>query len=46
MKATFTSKLGFKVTVEPMKKQSKEQLEKKAEQIARKRGIDTKITIE
>jgi hypothetical protein len=46
MKATFTSKLGFKVTVEPMKKQTKEQLLKHTERIQRKRKIKAQIKIE
>tara|TARA_R110002126_G_scaffold225537_1_gene370414 strand:+ start:523 stop:666 length:144 start_codon:yes stop_codon:yes gene_type:complete len=46
MKAIFTSKQGHRVTVEPMKKQSEEQLLKKAKQIMAKRGITSKIIIE
>jgi len=46
MRATFISPRGFRVTIEPMKNQSREQLEKKVKQIMRKRGIVTEYTIE
>ncbi len=46
MKATFVSKLGFKVIVEPMKKQSQEQLLKHTQRILRKRKINAQIKIE
>ncbi len=46
MKAVFTSKQGHRVTVEPMEKQTEEQLIKKARQIMRKRGIESELTIE
>jgi len=46
MKAVFISKQGHRVTVEPMNKQTEEQLRKKALQIMRKRNIDSELTIE
>ena len=46
MKATFISSKGHKVIVEPLENQTKEQLEKKAQQIMRKRGIESKLIIE
>ena len=45
MKAIFTSKQGFKVIVEPMEKQTEEELIKKVQQIMRKRGIVSDIEI-
>jgi len=46
MRAIFTSKQGHRVIVEPLEKQSEEQLRKKALQIMRKRNIDSELTIE
>jgi|15BtaG_2_1085339.scaffolds.fasta_scaffold213075_2 hypothetical protein len=43
MKAYFISKLGFKVVVEPPKKATKEDLEKRVRLIMRKRGIESEI---
>ena len=46
MKAVFASKQGHRVTVEPMNKQTEEELIKKTSQIMKKRGIETELTIE
>ena len=46
MRAIFTSKQGHKVIVEPLEKQTEEQLRKKAQQIMRKRNINSELTIE
>jgi len=46
MKASFITPKGHKVIVEPMEKQTVEQLEKKARQIMSKRGIVAELTIE
>jgi len=45
MKAVFTSKQSHRVIIEPMKKQTEEQLRKKALQVMRKRGIDSELII-
>jgi hypothetical protein len=46
MKAIFTSKKGHRITVEPIKGQTEEQLRKKALQIMKKRGIESELVIE
>jgi len=46
MKAVFTSKQGHRVTVEPMNKQTEEELIKKTRQIMKKRGIESELIIE
>jgi hypothetical protein len=46
MKAYFTDKKGSRVIVEPVEKQTEDELRKKCEQIMRKRGIESKLTIE
>tara|TARA_R110000868_G_scaffold214608_4_gene464691 strand:- start:241 stop:384 length:144 start_codon:yes stop_codon:yes gene_type:complete len=46
MKVSFKTPKGFKVIIEPLEKQTVEQLEKKAKQIMSKRGIVAELTIE
>jgi len=46
MKASFIDSFSRKVIVEPIDKQTKEQLIAKVEQIMRKRNITSEITIE
>jgi hypothetical protein len=46
MKAVFTSKQGHKVIVEPLKKQTEEELRKKAEKIMKFQSINAKLIIE
>ena len=45
MKAVFTSPRGHRVVIEPLNNQTKEQLEKKARQIMRKRGVESELVI-
>ena len=46
MKAIFTDRFGHKVIIEPLEKQTEEQLIKKAQQVMRKRGIKSELKIE
>ena len=46
MKASFISKLGHRVTVEPIGSKTEEELLKKTRQIMRKRGIVSDIKLE